>query len=128
MCAEVQHSEAFLREIHGGSLAGHFREDKTYIMAKEHYFCPHMLKDVQDLIKRCATCQMAKSHALPQGLYTPLPTPQGPSLDVSMDFVLGLPRTQHNNDSNLAAVDRFSKVAHFVACHDTNDAFHIADL
>ena len=120
--------ELILREIHGGSLAGHFGEDKTYIMAKEHYYWPHMLRDIQDLIKRCSTCQMAKSHALPQGLYTPLPTPQGPWLDVSMDFILGLPRTQRNKDSILVVVDRFSKMAHFIACHKTNDASHIADL
>jgi len=87
-----------------------------------------MLKDVQDLIKICATYQMAKSYALPQGLYTPLPTPQGPWLDMSMDFVLGLPCTQCNKDSILVVVDRFSKMAHFVACHKTNDASHIVDL
>jgi len=57
--------ELILREVHGGSLMGHCGEDKTYIMAKEHYFWPHMLKDVQDLIKRCATCQMSKSYVLP---------------------------------------------------------------
>ena len=51
--------ELILREVHGGPLAGHHGEDKTYIMAKEHYFWLHMLKDIQDLIKRCSTCQMA---------------------------------------------------------------------
>ena len=40
--------ELILREIHGGLLVGHFGEDKTYLMAKEHYFWPHMLKDIQD--------------------------------------------------------------------------------
>ena len=99
VCLRVAPRELIFKEIHGGTLAGHFGEDKTYIMAKEHYFWPHMLKDIQDLIKRCSTCQMAKSHALPQGLYTPLPTPQGPWLDVSMDFILGLPHTQRDKDS-----------------------------
>jgi len=97
--------ELILREVHGGSLANYFGEDKTYLMAKEHYFRPHMLKDIQDLIKRCSTCQMAKSHALPQGLYTPLRASQGHWLDVSIDFVLGLPHTQHNKDSILVVVD-----------------------
>ena len=83
--------ELILREVHGESIAEHFGEDLNYLMAKEHYCWPYMLKDIQDIIKRCSTCQIAKSPSLPHGLYTPLATPQGPWLDVSMDFVLGIP-------------------------------------
>ena len=82
--------ELLVREVHGGSLAGRYGENKTSLMLKEHYFWPRMDKDVQDIIRRCATCQVAKSHSLPQGLYTPLPIPTSPWIDVSMDFILGL--------------------------------------
>ena len=51
-------------------MAGHVGEDKTYLMAKGHYYWPHMLKDIQDILKMCPICQMAKSHSLAQGLYT----------------------------------------------------------
>jgi len=109
-------------------LANHFDENKTLLMLREHYFWPSMCKDVQDVLRRYATCQVAKSHSLPHDLYTPLPIPTIPWVDVSMDFILGLPRTQRNKGSIFVLVDRFSKMAHFIPSNKTNDATHIADL
>ena len=77
---------------------------------------------------RCITCRQAKSRVMPHGLYTPLLVPMEPWVDISMDFILGLPRSKKGRDFIVVVVDRFSKMTHFIICHKTDDAINIADL
>lgn len=120
--------ELLVREAHSGGLMGHFGVQKTLDVLKEHFYWPKMKSDVERICSRCIGCKKAKSKVLPQGLYTPLPTPNESWVDISMDFVLGLPRTKRGRDSIFVVVDRFSKMAHFIPCHRTDDATNIADL
>ncbi|KAL1203462.1 RNA-directed DNA polymerase-like protein [Cardamine amara subsp. amara] len=119
--------ELILREAHGGGLMGHFGRDKTLSVVMEHFFWPHLKRDVERFCSKCITCLKAKSRSHPYGLYMPLPIPHLPWVDISMDFVLGLPQVNHK-DSIFVVVDRFSKMAHFIACNKTNDATQTADL
>jgi hypothetical protein len=86
--------ELLVREAHGGGLMGHFGVAKTLGILHEHFFWPHMKCDVERICEKCITCKQAKSKLKPHGLYTPLPIPSEPWTDISMDFVLGLPRTK----------------------------------
>ena len=78
--------------------------------------------------EHCITCREAKSRVKPHRLYTPLPVPTDPWTDLSINFVLGLPRTRKGHDCIFVVVDRFSKMAHFIPCHKTDDAKLIANL
>ncbi|GKB80584.1 putative reverse transcriptase domain-containing protein [Tanacetum coccineum] len=120
--------EAIVLEGHTGGLAGHFGRDKTLALLHEQFYWPKMERDVNRLLERCRTCHIAKTHSSNAGLYTPLSVPVAPWEDVSLDFVLGLPRTQRAKDSVMVVVDRFSKMAHFVPCSKTFDASQVARL
>ncbi|KAK1650396.1 hypothetical protein QYE76_068201 [Lolium multiflorum] len=117
-----------LEESHAGGLMGHFGREKTLLMLADHFYWPKMRRDVDRYVRRCITCNKSKSKLKPHGLYTPLPAPTTPWEDISMDFVLGLPRTKRGHDSIFVVVDRFSKMSHFIACHKSDDASHIANL
>ncbi|KAL3577705.1 hypothetical protein D5086_019209 [Populus alba] len=72
--------------------------------------------------------KLSKHRKQNTGLYTLLPLPTCPWQDVSIDFVLRLPRTAKKHDYIFMVVDRFSKMAHFIPCTKTTDASRVAKL
>ena len=75
-----------------------------------------MKRDVERIFGRCITCRQAKSRVQPHSFYTQFPIPSEPWFDISMEFVLGLPRTRHGRDSIFMVLDRFLNMAHFIPC------------
>jgi len=86
------------------------------------FYWPRLKRDVAKHVGKCHTCQLTKQRKQNTGLYTSLSVPSCPWQDVSMDFVLGLPKTLRKHDSVLVVEDRFSKMAHFLSCSRTSDA------
>ena len=80
-----------------------------------------MKRDVERVCDRYIKCRQAKSKSLPYRLYTPLPVPNELWVDISINFILGLPRSKRVRVSIFVVVDRFSKMKHFITCHKTDD-------
>jgi len=110
-------------ELHIEGLAGHFEQEKTINVAESLFYWPSLKRNVARLIGQCCTCQLAKQRKQNTGMYIPLPVPDRPWKDVSMNFILELPKTIMKHDSIFVVVDRFSKMAHFLPCNKTSDAF-----
>jgi hypothetical protein len=86
---------------------GHIGAKKMKAVLCTHFFWPHLRRDVERFVARCTMCQKAKSRLNQHSLYMPLPIPSVPWADISMNFVLGLPRMKRGSDSVFMVVDRF---------------------
>jgi len=128
VCLNCFMHELLVKEAHWGGLMGLFGIAKTLEVLHEYFYWPNMKRDVQGICDKCITCRHAKSRVKAHGLYIPLPIPRKSWVDISMDFILGLPRSKKGRDSIFVVVDRFFKIAHFIACYKTDDATNIAGL
>lgn len=81
--------ELLVKKAHGGGLMGYFWIAKSYDMLNEHFYWSQMRHDVHKKCERCIACKETKSKLKPHSIYLPLPTPNGPWLDISMEYVLG---------------------------------------
>jgi hypothetical protein len=88
-----------------------------------------MRKDIAGHVARCDTCNRVKAeHQRPAGLLKPLDVPEWKWEGISMDFIVGLPRSPKGHDSIWVIVDRLTKVAHFIPVKTVYRAEQLADL
>ena len=121
--------KTILKEAHDSRYSIHPGCTKMYQDLKCRFWWENMKKDIAEYVARCDTCQRVKAeHQRPAGLLQPLAIPQWKWDDISMDFVVGLPRTQKGNDSIWVIVDRLTKVAHFLPVKNKYSVSQLADL
>ncbi|KAL5731844.1 hypothetical protein ACHQM5_004534 [Ranunculus cassubicifolius] len=116
------------QELHASPTGGHSGIQATVKRISHYFFWPSMISDVRTWNAQCTVCQANKSeHVASPGLLQPLPTPDKPWTDISMDFIEGLP-SSGNKNTILVIVDRFSKYSHFVALKHPFTASTVAQL
>ena len=107
-----------LNRHHSDPTAGHFKRARTKEIIQRKYYWPGMQKDINEFVDSCPTCQRitARRHK-PYGELQPLPIPERPWQEISMDFVVGLPTVFYHGelvDSILVVVDRYTKMCRFL--------------
>uniref|UniRef100_A0A3B3INX7 Gypsy retrotransposon integrase-like protein 1 n=1 Tax=Oryzias latipes TaxID=8090 RepID=A0A3B3INX7_ORYLA len=113
---------------HSSLLSCHPGVKRTLFRVTERFWWPDMKKDVSEFVSACSVCaQQKSSNAPPAGLLLPLPIPQRPWSEISVDFVTGLPESQ-GNTVVLTVVDRFSKMTKFFALPKLPTAKQTAEL
>ena len=95
-----------LTEAHTTPYSVHPGTTKMYRDLKMHYWWPGMKTDVVKYVEQCLTCQQVKAeHQKPVGTLQPLDIPEWKCEDITMDFVIGLPRTKEGHDAIWVIVD-----------------------
>jgi hypothetical protein len=88
-----------------------------------------MKKEIAEYITICMECQRVKAeHIHPNGLLQPLPIPEWKWEVVTMDFIVGLPRSNKKHDSIMVVVDKLTKVANFIPLKTTHKASNVVDI
>jgi transposase InsO family protein len=118
-----------LHDHHDAPISGHLGIDKTLRGIAAKFFWPKMAKDIKAYVTTCEACQRNKSTTqYPAGLLQPLPTPGRRWEQVTMDFIVQLPKTKSGFDAIMVVVDRLTKRVHFLPTTTNASAPDIAKL
>jgi hypothetical protein len=120
--------KTILREAHDSAYSIHPGSTKMYQDLKQRYSWYGMKRDVAAHVALCDTCHRVKEeHQKPAGLLQPLKVLEWKWEEISMDFIVGLPRTPAGYDSIWVTVDRLTKVAHFIPVKTTHSGARLVE-
>src|SRR5262249_28358717 len=113
--SDVQLRNDLLSEAHRSQYTIHPGTTKMYRNLKKFFWWTGMKRDIAEFVSRCLVCQQVKAeHQRPSGLMQKMDIPQWKWEEITMDFVVGLPRTQRGHDAIWVVVDILTKSTHFI--------------
>lgn len=117
-----------ISEAHDPTIAGHMGMAKTEERLARYFYWPNMSRLVRQYVKTCPVCQLTKaSNRARLGLNQPHKIPTRRWEVMSLDQILGLPRTARGNNVLTVFVDKLSKLIVAVPCPDTCTGEDIVD-
>ncbi|GJR18762.1 putative reverse transcriptase domain-containing protein [Tanacetum coccineum] len=110
-----------MHESHKSKYSIHPGSDKMYQDMKKLYWWPNMKANIATYVSKCLTCAKVKAeHQRPSGLLVQPDIPQWKWDNITMDFVMKLPKSSQGYDTIWVIVDRLTKSAIFVPMRETD--------
>nr|GEZ38072.1 putative reverse transcriptase domain-containing protein [Tanacetum cinerariifolium] len=107
--------DLIMHEAHKSKYSIHLGSDKMYQDLKQLYWWPNMKAGIVTYVSKYLTCLRVKAeHQKPSGLLVQPEIPQWKWDNITMDFVMKLPRTSSGYDTIWLIVDRLIKSAYFL--------------
>jgi hypothetical protein len=126
---DLELRKQILDEAHLSRYSIHPGSNKMYQDLKQRFWWTRMKREIASYVSECDTCRRVKaSHLRSAGPLQPLSIPSWKWEDISMDFIVGLPKTSKGYDSIWVIVDRLTKSAHFLPVKTTHAAKQYAQL
>ena len=110
-------------------LSGHMGIDKTIAAISSKFWWPGLSKDVYDHVTTCTECQAVNARSRKkEGQLCPLPIPEHPWQQISMDFITAMPPTPDGHDAIFVIIDRLTKMVLVYSVSMSIDAPTVAEL
>ncbi|GJS32629.1 putative reverse transcriptase domain-containing protein [Tanacetum coccineum] len=118
-----------MHESHKSKYSIHPGSDKMYQDMKKLYWWPNMKANIATYVSKCLTCAKVKAeHQRPSGLLVQPEIPQWKWNNITMDFVIKLPKSSQGYDTIWVIVDRLTKSAIFVPMRETDPLEKLARM
>ncbi|GJT90832.1 putative reverse transcriptase domain-containing protein [Tanacetum coccineum] len=118
-----------MHESHKSKYSIHPGFDKIYQDMKKLYWWPNMKANIATYVSKCLTCAKVKAeHQRPPGLLVQPEIPQWKWDNITLDFVMKLPKLSQGYDTIWVIVDRLTKSAIFMPMRETDPIDKLARM
>nr|GFA30342.1 putative reverse transcriptase domain, ribonuclease H-like domain, aspartic peptidase domain protein [Tanacetum cinerariifolium] len=118
-----------MHESHKSRYSIHPGSKKMYQDVKKLYWWPNMKADIATYVSKCLTYARVKAeHQRPSGLLVQPAIPEWKWDNITMDFIIKLPKSSQGFDTIWVIVDRLTKSAHFLPIRENDPLDKLARL
>ncbi|GKC79045.1 putative reverse transcriptase domain-containing protein [Tanacetum coccineum] len=118
-----------MHESHKSKYSIHLGSDKMYQDMKKLYWWPNMKADINTYVSKCLTCAKVKvEHQRPSGLLVKPEISQWKWDNITMDFIMKLPKSSQGYETIWVIADRLTKSAIFVPMRETDPMEKLARM